>query len=134
MGDVQSRPSRVDVHVGGRIRMRRRVSGLGQEDLAQALGLTLQQIQAYERGSDRVSASNLFNVAAVLQVPVGYFFEGLPEPGDADGGDAGSAESEEAVRIFLNTPGALELARRFPLIRKKRSREQVLDLVRALTD
>ena len=77
----------VDEHVGRQIRARRRVLGMSQEDLANTLGLTFQQVQKYERGTNRVSASKLFAVARTLQCPVSFFFEGLeqePDPGRTD--------------------------------------------------
>jgi len=134
MADLQKQPNPVDVHVGGRIRMRRRVMGLSQEALANALELTFQQVQKYERGGNRVSASKLFGAARVLQVPVSYFFDGLPSPGGAQGQSAPIEEVEAAIREFLATAEGLELARRFPRIPKGRLRKQVLELVRALTE
>ena len=132
--DIQKKASPVDIHVGSRIRVRRRVAGLTQDDLARALDLTFQQIQKYERGSNRVSASKLFGIAAVLQVPVSYFFEGLAEPGEKARNDAPDADAEGAIRTFLNTPEGLELARRFPLIPRGRMRKQILELVRCLSE
>jgi transcriptional regulator with XRE-family HTH domain len=134
MGELQRQPNPVDTHVGGRIRMRRRVMGLSQESIAESLGLTFQQVQKYERGSNRVSASKLFGIAHVLKVPISYFFEDLPEPGGSRGGDHSAAASESSIRDFLATTEGLELARRFPLIPKGRLRRQVLELVRALTE
>ena len=134
MADLQRQPNPVDVHVGGRIRMRRRVMGLSQEALADALELTFQQVQKYERGANRVSASKLFAAAHVLQVPVSYFFEGLPLPGQARDRNASAEEVESEIRTFLATTEGLELARRFPHIPNGRLRKQVLALVRALTD
>ena len=134
MADLQRQPNPVDVHVGGRIRMRRRVLGLSQEALADALELTFQQVQKYERGGNRVSASKLFAIAHVFQVPVNYFFEGLPMPGRAKGESASVLEVEDAIRAFMATTEGLELAQRFPRIPKGRLRRRVLELVRALAD
>ena len=132
MSDLQRKPNPVDIHVGSRIRMRRRVMGLSQDDLASQLGLTFQQVQKYERGTNRVSASKLFGIAAVLQAPVSYFFDGLAEPESVGASSARDDATENAIRSFLNTTEGLELARRFPLIPKGRLRKQVLELVRAL--
>ncbi len=134
MMDQQRKPNPVDVHVGSRIRMRRRVIGLSQEDLANSLQLTFQQVQKYERGTNRVSASKLFAIAATLQAPVSYFFDGLLGPREAGAPDIRDNEAETAIRDFLNTGEGLELARRFPLIPKGRLRKQVLELVRALSE
>eukprot|EP01035_Chromulina_nebulosa_P063261 gene63261-86543_t len=85
--EKESRPSPIDVHVGSRIRLRRTLMGLSQERLGEALGLTFQQVQKYERGVNRVGASRLFDLSRVLDVPISFFFDDLPEPlGDAGGG------------------------------------------------
>jgi transcriptional regulator with XRE-family HTH domain len=124
-------PNPVDLHVGGRIRMRRRILGVSQEKLADALGLTFQQVQKYERGANRVSASKLYEIARTLQAPITYFFEGLADPISSGPDDAGS---EQAMHDFLMTAEGLELAALFPKIRRGRIRRRVLDLVRALTE
>jgi transcriptional regulator with XRE-family HTH domain len=134
MAELQRRPGPVDAHVGDRIRMRRRILGLTQQELADALGLTFQQIQKYERGANRVSASKLFALASELKAPVSYFFEGLAEPCEAGGEAAKAEEVGRAIQAFLSTAEGLELARRFPLIPMGRLRRQVLELVRALSD
>ena len=90
------RASAVDVHVGGRIRIRRRLIGMSQEALAQALGLTFQQVQKYERGSNRVSASKLYATAKVLEVPVHYFFDGLSDAPASEARHDGGAGGVEA--------------------------------------
>ena len=102
--------------------------GISQQTLAEALGLTFQQVQKYERGFNRVSASKLYETARFLRAPIAYFFEGLTGATaeithDTDG---------EAVRSFLQSPEGLELANAFPRIKAKRLRRSVLDLVRAL--
>ena len=72
-------PNAVDVHVGSRIRMRRQLLGMSQEQLGKAIGLTFQQIQKYEHGTNRVSASRLYDMAEALEVPISFFFEELPD-------------------------------------------------------
>ena len=124
----QRQPSPVDLHVGGRIRTRRLVKGLSEKALAGALDLSVRQIQAYERGDDRVNPSNLFVIATVLQVPVSYFFDGLPEPNH----EPGTPSDDRAIRSFLGTAEGLELARRFLLIPEGELRDQVMELVRSL--
>jgi transcriptional regulator with XRE-family HTH domain len=128
-------PNPVDLHVGGRVRMRRRLRGVSQEKLADSLGLTFQQVQKYERGANRISASKLYEIAAALQTPVAYFFEGLADPADhsaasisPDGG------SEQVVHDFLMTTEGLELAGLFPRLRRGRLRRKFLDLVRAIVE
>ena len=75
----ESRPSPIDVHVGTRIRLRRTLLGMSQERLGEALGLTFQQVQKYERGVNRVGASRLFDLSRVLDVPISFFFDDMPE-------------------------------------------------------
>ena len=127
------RPNPVDLHVGGRVRMRRKLLGVSQEHLADALGLTFQQVQKYERGANRVSASKLYEIAKTLQVPVSYFFDGLADPMTSEVDEVGAA-AERVVTEFLNTPEGLELAEIFPKIGRGRVRRQVLDLVRAMAE
>lgn len=130
MSDASDRaPNPVDVHVGGRVRRRRKVIGMSQEQLADALGLTFQQVQKYERGANRVSASKLYAIAQALAVPVSFFFEGLADPTE---GDQGSDGTEREVLAFLATPEGAELALIFPKIRRGPVRRQVLDLVRTM--
>ena len=126
-------PNPVDLHVGARVRMRRRIRGVSQEKLAEALGLTFQQVQKYERGANRVSASKLYEIASALQTPVAYFFEGLPDPCQGDGA-AASPSSEQVVHDFLMTAEGLELASTFPRLQRGPLRRRVLDLVRAIVD
>ena len=123
------RPNPVDLHVGGRVRMRRKLLGVSQEQLADSLGLTFQQVQKYERGANRISASKLYDAAKLLQAPVSYFFEGLE---NTDGGiDDGFAQR---MTEFVSTPEGLELASLFPRLSDRRLRRRVVDLVRAMVD
>ena len=131
--DSQRSPNPVDLHVGGRVRMRRRLLGISQERLAEALGLTFQQVQKYERGANRVSASKLYEIARFLSSPVAYFFEGLSDPTVAGPGMAEDGP-EQFVHEFLMTPEGLELAATFPKISKPRVRRRVLELVRSLAE
>jgi len=105
-------PNPVDVHVGARLRLRRRQLGISQAQLAHALGLTFQQIQKYERGTNRVSASKLYEAARHLGEPVAYFFEGLLEyeapPETAE---------EQALKLYLETEQARRCARAFLTLR-----------------
>src|SRR3954466_11198020 len=98
-------PDPVDIHVGARIRTRRLLLGMNQETLANALGLTFQQVQKYEGGANRVSASRLAQVAEILGVPVMYFFNDLEAAGDAATTDATN------IREILQRPEAIELIR-----------------------
>ena len=121
------RPSSVDVHVGGRVRVRRRLIHMTQETLADLIDVTFQQVQKYERGSNRISASKLFAIAEALEVPISYFFEGLDETGQASPAEG----SEHNIQSFLRTSEGLELARLFPRIDRGPLRRRILELVRA---
>jgi len=126
-------PNPVDLHVGARVRMRRRLAGVSQEKLAEALGLTFQQVQKYERGANRVSASKLYEIAAALQTPVAFFFEGLADPCAIEEIRV-SRGAEQFVHEFLMTAEGLELASLFPRLKRGPMRRRVLDLVRAIVE
>jgi transcriptional regulator with XRE-family HTH domain len=126
-------PNPVDLHVGSRIRLRRKILGVSQERLADALGLTFQQVQKYERGANRVSASKLYEIAATLQTQIAYFFEGLADPSAVPEGEVAPG-AERFVQDFLMTPEGLELAGLFPKITRARVRRRVLDLVRSMAE
>src|SRR2546429_9554774 len=79
-------PNRIDKHVGSRVRMRRMMLSMSQEKLGDALGLTFQQVQKYEKGTNRIGASRLQQISLILQVPVSFFFEGAPSPPGRPGG------------------------------------------------
>jgi transcriptional regulator with XRE-family HTH domain len=114
--------------------MRRKLLGVSQEQLADSLGLTFQQVQKYERGANRVSASKLYEIAKTLQVPVAFFFDGLADPMEGSSSDEVGQKAERIVQEFLTTPEGLELAEVFPKIGRGRVRRQVLDLVRAMAE
>ena len=122
-------PTSIDQHVGARLRLRRSLMEMSQSELGEKLGVTFQQVQKYERGTNRIGASRLFHVAKVMEVPVSYFFEGLE---DTDGG----IEDGFAQRMteFVSTPEGLELASLFPRLADRRLRRRVVDLVRAMVD
>jgi transcriptional regulator with XRE-family HTH domain len=125
-------PNPIDLHVGSRVRLRRKFLGKSQDALAGHLDLTFQQVQKYERGLNRISASKLFEMARALQVPVSYFFEGYDDS-EATGSFTPS-HSEQAVQDFLATPEGIELAEAFPRIKVPRFRRRIVELVRSLAD
>jgi transcriptional regulator with XRE-family HTH domain len=144
--DGVSRPSPIDVHVGSRIRLRRTLMGMSQERLGDALGLTFQQIQKYERGTNRVGASRLFDLAHVLGVEVGFFYEEMPqgtrsgrlpedtdfptavEPKRAGVADAQSGFSDD----MLHRRETLELVRTYYRITDPVMRRKVFDLIKTM--
>lgn len=121
-------PNPIDRHVGLRIRMRRKELGISQERLAEAIGLTFQQVQKYERAANRVSASKLWEMARALSTNIGYFYEGLGDATEPPGANI----PRETLQDFLLTPEGIELASVFPKISKGRVRRKILDLVRAM--
>jgi len=135
----EHRPSPIDTHVGGRVRLRRTLMGMSQEKLGEALGLTFQQIQKYERGVNRIGASRLFDLARVLDVPIGFFFDDMPDGVGGPGGAlrsrlAGFAESQEGFEDdALNRRETLELVRAYYRITDPSVRKRVFDLIKSLT-
>ncbi len=125
-------PHPVDIAVGIAIRLRRKSMGLSQEALAEALGLTFQQVQKYEKGSNRISASKLFETANFLKAPIELFFRGVAD-GEVGEGFA-TSDSEQMVQTFLGTREGIELAQAFPRITRASTRKRVADLVRALAE
>ena len=127
----ERQPHPIDVHVGDRVRNLRRHRGLSQEQLAGHLALTFQQIQKYERGANRVSASKLYEIAKALRTPIAYFFEGY---GDGDETAPEVSSAERSILKFLSTPEGLELSKSFPKVPSARQRRRILDLVRSLAE
>ena len=121
-------PNPVDRHVGARLRMRRMMLAMSQEKLGEALGLTFQQIQKYEKGTNRIGASRLQQISQILQVPVSFFFEGAPNVNARSHG-AQDAPSPAYVSDFLATSEGLALTKAFTGIRSPRLRRRIVDLV-----
>src|SRR5262245_15141393 len=118
----------IDKHVGSRVRMRRMMLSMSQEKLGDALGLTFQQVQKYEKGTNRIGASRLQQISNILQVPVAFFFEGAPDLGGRapTGKDAPSATY---VADFLATSDGLALTKAFMRIPDPKLRRRIVDLV-----
>ncbi len=125
-------PNPIDVHVGSRVRLRRMMLGMSQEKLGESLGITFQQIQKYEKGTNRIGASRLHHIADVLTVPISFFYENAP--GRSEGASGGFAEPHSASYIvdFLSTSEGLQLNRAFSRIADPKVRRRVVDLVRSL--
>ncbi|WP_213735715.1 helix-turn-helix transcriptional regulator [Bradyrhizobium sp. dw_411] len=121
-------PNPVDKYVGSRVRMRRIMLGMSQEKLGEALGLTFQQVQKYEKGTNRVGASRIQQISEILQVPVSFLFEGGPSGTiNAEGFNEGS--SPAYVSDFLATSEGLALTRAFTRITDAKLRRSIVDLV-----
>jgi transcriptional regulator with XRE-family HTH domain len=121
-------PNPIDKHVGSRVRMRRMMLAMSQEKLGDALGLTFQQVQKYEKGTNRIGASRLQQIANILQVPVEFFFEGAPNL-QALGPGAKDAPSTAYVSDFLATSEGLSLTKAFTRIKEPKLRRRIVDLV-----
>ena len=123
----------IDKHVGSRVRMRRVLIGMSQERLGDALGLTFQQVQKYEKGANRIGASRLQQISRTLDVPPSFFFEGAPSFEDAAPTAAQSADGGSAyVADFLSTAEGLHLNMAFARIQDPKIRKRIVDLVCAL--
>ena len=121
----------VDVHVGKRVRHRRWMVGMTQQQLGERVGIKFQQIQKYETGMNRISASRLWDIAHALEVPVNFFFEGIQEDADLGGGEAVSSGSAQGD--LLADKEALELVRSYYAIPEEQ-RRRLFDLARVLSD
>lgn len=126
----------VDVHVGKRLRFGRTMQGMSQESIGEAIGVTFQQIQKYERGINCIRASKLFDLSKVLKVPVTFFFEGMEQtdgkysiPGAADSGEDNGFNMD-----LMSSRDSVELMRAFHKITDQQLRNKIIDLVRAMSD
>ena len=133
------KPNPIDVHVGSRVRLRRTLLGMSQEKLGEAIGLTFQQVQKYERGANRVGASRLYDLSQVLDVPVAYFFEEIA-PAVASAADArrGGALEEAPGPTYEADPmmrrETLELVRAYYRIPDPQVRRRLFDLTKAIAN
>jgi transcriptional regulator with XRE-family HTH domain len=137
--EMESRPSPIDVHVGSRIRLRRTLLGMSQERLGEALGLTFQQVQKYERGVNRVGASRLFDLSRVLDVPISFFFDDMPESltstygGQINRRTTGFSDMQDSFTDdALNRRETLELVRAYYRITDPAVRKRVFDLIKSM--
>jgi len=124
-GETKKAPSHTDRHVGSRIRARRLATGLSQEKLGEALGVTFQQVQKYEKGTNRVGAGRLLEVSSILGVPVSYFYEGMET-------DARRTPGEPSATGILDTPEGHRLAKAFMAIKDPALAKKVVELVETI--
>lgn len=129
-------PNPVDIHVGSRVRLRRTLLGLSQEKLGEAVGLTFQQIQKYERGANRIGASRLFEFSRILDVPVSFFFDDMPENGDESERNVAWGVSEPPQPSLDQDPltrrETLELVRAYYRITDPQVRRRLFELTKSL--
>jgi len=123
-------PNPIDIHVGTRVRLRRQVMKMSQEKLGDQLGVTFQQVQKYERGANRVGASRLWKMSQVMDVPVGFFFDGLGQVGAAT--EFAEDDQLPIVYDFINSTDGVNLAKAVSQIKNKAVRRQILELARSL--
>lgn len=124
-------PNPIDVQVGARLRLRRMLMNMSQEKLGERIGLTFQQIQKYEKGTNRMGASRLHQIGQVLGVSVSYFYEGIDESENA----LGFAETPKAfVDDATPTPESLQLTKSFMRVKNQKTRRKIIELVRTLAD
>ena len=133
-------PDPIDIHVGKRLKQRRVLLGMSQEKLAASLGITFQQIQKYENGSNRVGASRLFQIGKVLDAPVSFFFDGYSPSGKSTPLTEAFAQIAEDTpdlaeeEDLMNRKETLELVRAYYAIPNPKIRKKMLDMLRSLTD
>ncbi len=130
----KKKPNPTDVHVGGRIRLRRNMLGMSQEKLGESLGITFQQIQKYEKGTNRVGASRLQAIASILSVPVAFFFEDAPGQEGSEHKGLAEDSSTSFVVDFLSSAEGLQLNRAFARISNPKVRRKVIELAKVLAD
>jgi transcriptional regulator with XRE-family HTH domain len=127
-------PHLVDIHVGARLRLRRKAMGLSQTQLADSVGITFQQLQKYERGANRVSASKLYGMAVTLQTSVAWFFDGLTlDLRHATADELTDERRTKAMQHFMMSSEGLELATLFPRI-PEHQRRHILALAKTLSE
>lgn len=132
MIENKKRPNPIDVHVGSRIRLRRNMLGISQEKLGENLGITFQQVQKYEKGTNRVGASRLQAIASILEVPVSFFFEDAPGQSGEPGKGFAEDNATTYVVDFINSAEGLQLNRAFVRISDPKVRRRIIDLVKSL--
>ncbi|OPB31096.1 helix-turn-helix domain-containing protein [Bartonella sp. AR 15-3] len=130
MTKTRKKPDPIDIYVGARIRLRRNILGLTQEKLGEKLGITFQQIQKYEKGTNRVGASRLQAIAEIMDVPVSYFFD----KGIAIQSIDGFTESDNNFIDFCSSSEGIQLMRAFTNISDAKVRRKIIDLAKALSE
>lgn len=128
----KKKPNPIDIHVGSRVRLRRMMTNMSQEKLGEHLGITFQQIQKYEKGTNRIGASRLQSISSVLQVPVSFFFDGAPGPSGAPNPSGLEENSSTYMVEFLSSPEGLQLNKAFSRIPDAKVRRRIVELVRSL--
>ena len=129
---MPSKPDPIDIHVGGRVRLRRLLIGMSQEKLGVALGLTFQQVQKYERGANRIGSSRLFRISQLLDVPVSFFFDDMPGAMVSGAGGLREAGQARFDADYFGRRESQELLRNYYRINDSAVRKRLLSLVKAV--
>lgn len=131
----EKKPHPIDIHVGGRVRLRRTMLGMSQDKLADSLGLTFQQVQKYEKGVNRIGASRVFEISRVLGVPIQFLYDDYDvETGRSYGFAESGPDDGAAMMELLNSPEGVQLCKHFASIKDVKIRKRVLELVKSLSD
>ncbi|MEM9495433.1 MAG: helix-turn-helix transcriptional regulator [Pseudomonadota bacterium] len=134
-GERLEGPHPIDVHVGARVRLRRLMLGMSQDKLGEALGLTFQQVQKYEKGINRIGASRIFKLSETLGVPIQFFYDDLDTGEGASPGFAeGETDSRDAFMELLSSADGVQLCRYYSEIKDPKVKKRVLDLVRSIAE
>lgn len=131
---VERQPNPIDIHVGSRVRLRRILVGMSQERLGEEIGLTFQQIQKYEKGSNRISASRLYQISHILNVPVQYFFEDVPESDRRQAGAGNGRGATHEIIDFISSAEGLQLNKAFADIGDPAVRRKLVELLKTLAE
>lgn len=130
----KKRANSIDAHVGQRVRLRRMLIGMSQERLGELLGLTFQQVQKYEKGVNRIGAGRLYEIAGILGVHVGFFYEDIETEDSQGAAGFGGARQHSPVMEFMSSGEGIQLSVAFMRLKDVKVRRKILDLVRSLSD
>ncbi len=135
---LRARFNAIDLHVGTRVKMQRTILGISQERLGEHLGVTFQQIQKYEKGANRIGASRLYAISQILEVPVQFFFEDMPDAAEIANRTTAAKQDEtdsaKGLSDFVRSPEGLALAVSFARIKDRATRKHLSDLVRSVAE
>ncbi|MFK7901664.1 MAG: helix-turn-helix domain-containing protein [Nitratireductor sp.] len=134
MTDEKRKPNPIDIHVGSRVKLRRTMIGMSQEKLGENLGITFQQIQKYEKGTNRIGASRLQAISNILNTPIAFFFEDAPGSGGTSQAGFSETGSTNFVVDFLSSSEGLQLNRSFVKIKDPNVRRKIVELVKTLSN
>ena len=127
-------PDPIDKLIGGQVRLRRLTVGMSQEKLAANLGITFQQVQKYEKGTNRIAASRLWKLAEILDVSIDFFFDGAGQEEVAADGFGEPSQSDREIYAFLATPDGLELNQLFSQIKNPIVRRRIAEMAKTLAE